>query len=198
MRIAVVDDHPLFRVGVVHELRTQGKAEVVEAASVDELLTLLDQRDVDVVLLDVRLPGTDGIEGCRQVVARSSAPRVVMLSTFDDPLVRDAAYKAGASAFVSKEASFTQLLSVLDRVARGLDAHGSSARLAPSLTQREYDILPHVAAGKSNREIADALGIGRETVKSHLERLFQKFEVSDRRALIARLIESGLFHSDAR
>lgn len=197
MRLLIVDDHPLFRTGLAVELTELGHEIVASVGRVDDALPVLIDYAVDVVLMDVQLPGTDGIEGTKAVVAASPSTRVVVLSTFDEPMVLEAAREAGAVAFVSKEASVAEVDRTIRLSAEGAGHLFQVPRVLPVITPRESQVLRELAQGRSNPEIALTLGVGTETVKSHVESLLGKFEARDRVALVRTLHRLGwdILHS---
>jgi DNA-binding NarL/FixJ family response regulator len=213
IRVLLVDDQELVRGGFrmildAHEdIAVVGEADD-GAAAVDEALRL----HPDIVLMDVRMPGVDGIEATRRLLAAGSRSRVLMLTTFDlDEYVYEA-IRAGASGFMLKDVSPRQLVEAVRTVATGdaLLAPAITRRLlerfisrpppgasgAPSgldeLTPREIEVLRLVARGLSNAEIAQELIIGEATVKTHVERILAKLEVRDRTQAVVAAYETGL------
>jgi DNA-binding NarL/FixJ family response regulator len=213
IRVLLVDDQELVRGGFrmildAHEdIAVVGEADD-GAAAVDEALRL----HPDIVLMDVRMPGVDGIEATRRLLAAGSRSRVLMLTTFDlDEYVYEA-IRAGASGFMLKDVSPRQLVEAVRTVATGdaLLAPAITRRLlerfisrpppaasgAPAgldeLTPREIDVLRLVARGLSNAEIAQELIIGEATVKTHVERILAKLEVRDRTQAVVAAYETGL------
>jgi DNA-binding NarL/FixJ family response regulator len=213
IRVLLVDDQELVRGGFrmildAHEdIAVVGEADD-GAAAVDEALRL----HPDIVLMDVRMPGVDGIEATRRLLAAGSRSRVLMLTTFDlDEYVYEA-IRAGASGFTLKDVSPRQLVEAVRTVAAGdaLLAPAITRRLlerfiqrpppgssgAPAglegLTPREIDVLRLVARGLSNAEIARELIIGEATVKTHVERILAKLEVRDRTQAVVAAYETGL------
>ncbi|MFV0450667.1 MAG: response regulator [Propioniciclava sp.] len=222
IRIALVDDQELVRAGLAMVIEAQPDMTVVaEAANGTEAIRTLRQRACDVVLMDVRMPGMDGLEATRRLLTCADAaaarpvPRVVMLTTYDLDEYLLAAIRAGASGFLLKNAPPAQLLSsirtvhsgdaviapsatrrLLDHVAAG-PANRHDPRL-DELTERERDVLEHIAAGASNAEIAAALFLSETTVKTHVRHILSKLEARDRVQLVVLAYECGVARPGVR
>ena len=210
IRVAVVDDQELVRSAFVLLLRSHpGLTVVGEAGDGRAAVALARSARPDVVLMDVRMPGMDGLEATRQIVAdeRCHGTRVLMLTTYDnDDLVHEA-LRAGASGFLLKDVRPQHLLDGIEVVAAGeaLLAPTVTRRLielfaglpAPrpmhdAITDRERDVLRAVARGLANQEIADALFMGYGTVKTHVSSLLLKLGCRDRAQLVMYAYETGL------
>ncbi len=191
-RVLVVDDHPLFRLGLTMALAAEGYAVVGEAEDGESALAHPASGDVEVVLLDVRMPGIDGIEVCRRLRQREAAPVVVMLTTHEEPGVIEAARKAGATAFLSKETAPKELARLLSAILKNPGRDWMPRTSLPELTRREEEVLVLLSRGMSNKAIAKVLGLSPDTVKDYLERVFQKLEVGDRLSAVRRATELGL------
>jgi DNA-binding NarL/FixJ family response regulator len=211
--IVVADDHEVVRAGFAALLDTQPDFTVLgTAADGAEAVRTCRELRPDVVLMDVRMPGTDGIEATRQLTQDDHAPRVLILTTFDlDEYVFDA-LRAGASGFLLKDVTAEQLFDGVRVVASGdaLLAPGVTRRLisefarmrppavatAPpplaALTPRETEVLRLVAEGQSNTEIAARLVVTEDTVKTHVSRLLAKLGLRDRTQAVITAYESGL------
>ncbi len=209
-RVLVVDDQELVRAGFRMILERNGFEVVGEAQDGAEAVVLAAERTPDVVLMDVRMPRMDGIEATRQIVARRPETRVVALTTFDlDEYVYEAV-RAGASGFLLKDISPSDLVHAVGVAARGdallapvltrrlLDRYVSRPlpgakleRLAPA-TDREIDVLRLVAQGRSNSEIATDLFLSETTVKTYVSRLLTKLGLRDRVQLTVLAYECGL------
>ena len=213
VRIVVADDHQIVRNGFAGLLDTQPDFTVVGTAEDGaEAVRVGRGTSPDVVLMDIRMPGTDGIEATRQLTSPGSdRPRVLILTTFDlDEYVYDA-LQAGASGFLLKDAPPESLFEAVRVVAAG-DALlapavtrrliAEFARLRPpqrtrpedleALTRREVEILGLVAAGLSNHEIAERLVLSNETVKTHVSHVLRKLGLRDRAQAVVAAYESGL------
>ena len=218
MTIAVLlaDDQPLLRMGFRMILEAQPDMTVAgEAADGEEAVEQTSALAPDVVLMDVRMPGMDGIEATRRIVAGGGGgARVLILTTFDLDEYAFAALRAGASGFLLKDAPPEDLLSGIRAVASGdavvaprvtrrlLDAYAHrlpggrapvsrAARLDP-LTEREREVLLAIAAGLSNAEIAERLVVSEATVKTHVGRILTKLDVRDRVQAVILAYETGL------
>jgi len=217
IRVVVADDHALVRGGFRMILEAQPDIEVAgEAADGLEAVEQARSLAPDVVLMDVRMPGLDGIEATRRVTAASvQGPRVLMLTTFDlDEYVYEA-LRAGASGFLLKDMSGEDIVSAVRQAARGADSLLAPAltrrlveRFARSrpplrlsttalrdLTNREAEVLRLLARGLTNGEIAAQLSIGETTVKTHVARLLMKLDLRDRVQAVIYAYETGLVAS---
>ena len=215
IRVLIADDQALVRGGFRLILETRPDIDVVgEAENGGSAVALALERAPDVILMDVRMPVVDGIEATRQIVATGSRARVLVLTTFDLDEYVFAGLKAGASGFLLKDAPPAELLTAIRTVA------GGDAVLAPTATRRLIDqfvpLLPHpgrqqdrdvllskltdreqtvfvqLAAGRSNREIADDLHLSEGTVKVHVGRILAKLDLRDRVQAVVLAYESGL------
>ncbi|MEU0878614.1 response regulator transcription factor [Lentzea sp. NPDC005914] len=210
--VMVVDDNSLIRAGLAALLRaTPGFEVVAEAAGGMHAIQRATETRPDVVLMDIRMPGVDGITAMKRILAEAGSvpPRVIMLTTFDlDQYVYEA-LRAGASGFLLKETQPRQLVSAIRVVAEGeklfaptvikrlIDAyvHRPDVPSAPSLselTPRELEILRLVATGRTNTEIAAGLTISEATVKTHLNRTMTKLSLTSRAQAVMVAYESGL------
>lgn len=188
----VVDDHPLFRMGLVMALRSEGFEVVGEAENGCQAVERCRHGEVDVVLLDVRMPELDGVAACRAITAEPGAPLAVMLTTFDEPAVIQAARQAGATAYLSKETEPRELARVLRSVLADPERDWMPKVSLPDLTPREGEVLRWLAQGLSNKAIAARLGLSPDTVKDHLENVYRKLEVRDRVSALRKAAELGL------
>ena len=209
IRVLLADDQPLVRTGLRMILGAEPDLEVVgEAADGRAAVERCAELAPDVVLMDVRMPGVDGIEATRAVTARDDPPRVLVLTTFDlDEVVYDA-LRAGASGFLLKDAPEERLTTAIRVVAEGgsLFAPSVTRRLIEefasrgrrptpdlaALTDREAEVLLLVARGLSNAEIAAELVVSEHTVKTHVARVLMKLGVRDRVQAVVLAYESGL------
>jgi DNA-binding NarL/FixJ family response regulator len=207
-RVLLVDDQALVRAGFRMILEREPDLDVVgEAADGVEALELAAREQPDVVLMDVRMPRLDGIGATRQLLHGHPHIKVIVLTTYDlDEYLVDA-LRAGASGFLLKDVQAEQLPGAVRAVLSGdvLVSSGPTRRLvealvprraAPSarvasLTDREREVLQHIALGRSNREIAEALFVGETTVKTHVSRLLAKLGVRDRVGLVIAAYEEG-------
>ena len=193
IRLVVVDDHPMFRAGVVGVLREADDLEVVAAgADAAEALALAREHLPDIALLDIAMPG-GGLDAARDIKAACPATRVVMLTVSEDEDDLLAAMKAGASGYVLKGARADELMGVIRSVhaghvyvapalAWGLLREMSKPRTSPldELTPREREVLELVASGLGNQEIADRLGLAEKTIKHYMTNILGKLQVRSR------------------
>jgi DNA-binding NarL/FixJ family response regulator len=211
IRVVVADDQEIVRAGFAALLDTQDDIEVVgTAAEGAEALEVCNATHPDVVVMDVRMPGMDGIEATRVLLARNARPRVLMLTTFDiDEYVYDA-LSVGASGFLLKDVTAERLFDAVRTVAAGeallaptvtrrliaefawLRPRPQHATVLGDLTPRETDVLRLMAEGLSNHEIADRLVVSDETVKTHVSRVLTKLGLRDRTQAVIAAYESGL------
>jgi DNA-binding NarL/FixJ family response regulator len=211
IRVCVVDDQTLVRQGIRSLLGLASDIEVVgEAGDGEEALCVLDRLEVDVVLLDVRMPKLDGLGVLRSLSAKSSAPPCIVLTTFDDDELVLRGIAAGARGFLLKDVSLEQLTAairtvadggsvinpaVTERVLRGIERLGAGFESLPvpeALTKREVEIVGMMAAGYSNREIAKACFVAEGTVKNHISNILSKLGVRDRTRAVLRALHLGL------
>jgi DNA-binding NarL/FixJ family response regulator len=210
LRVAIVDDQALVRAGFRLILETEEGIEVVaEAGDGEEAVGPVRRHRPDVVLMDVRMPGMDGLEATRRLLSGDAGCRVIMLTTFDLDEYVHAALQAGASGFLLKDVSPEQLVASVRMVAGGdaLLAPSITRRLierfarrdgaaAPrelqSLTDREREVLILVARGLTNAELASQLHASEAPVKTHVARIFYKLNLRDRVQAVVLAYESGL------
>jgi len=210
-RIMIVDDHDMVRTGLKTYLMLEPKFEVcAEAGSGEEALRVLESLEPDrlphIILMDLMMPGMDGVETTRAVLARWPGIRIVMLTSFleDDKVV--AAVEAGATSYVLKTVSAEELIYALNGAVRGMPVMTSDVSQAltrglrqrnaqeadEGLTEREKEVLLLIAEGRSNKEIADELHISIKTVKTHVSNLLMKCELEDRTQLAVYAHRKGL------
>jgi len=205
IRVIVADDHPIVRSGIVGLLALDPGLDVVgEASDGEEAVDLAARTRPDVVLMDLRMPGTSGIEATAQITAAQPDVRVLVLTTYetDDDIL--GAIEAGASGYLLKAAPQEEIVAGIRAVSEGhtVLAPAIAATLVtrmrgdrperPPLSPRELEVLRLVAAGRSNPEIARDLFIGEATVKTHLIHVFEKLEVSDRTRAVTLALELGV------
>jgi DNA-binding NarL/FixJ family response regulator len=221
--ILIADDQPMLRMGFRLVLDAQSDMRVVgEAGDGVAAVRLAAAEQPDVVLMDVRMPGVDGIEATRRIAATGSATRVLILTTFDLDEYAYAGLRAGASGFLLKDVPPPDLLSAIRAVASGdavvapsvtrrlLDVFlphlpdpgclpgGSVPPEVEALTAREREILTEVASGLSNAEIAARLVLSEATVKTHVGRMLNKLHLRDRVQVVVYAYEHGLVRPGPR
>jgi len=213
VRIVLVDDHEMVIEGLKAMLAAfSERVEVVgHAVGAEKALTVVDELDPDIVLTDVRMQGSSGLDLCQTLRERRPDRKVVMLSVYDDEQYLFQALRVGASGYLLKSISSDDLVRQLEFVHSGATAidPGMAARAADTaarmqrdefwpgarhgLTQRESEILSLVVNGLSNRGIATKLVIGDETVKTHLRSIYRKLGVNDRTGAVATALREGIF-----
>lgn len=209
-RLLVVDDHALVRSGIIGLLEAADLEVVGEAGDGHGAVELVRRVPADVVLMDIRMPGLDGIEATRRIAGTPGGPRVLVLTTFDLDEYVYRALEAGASGFLLKDAPPERLVEAVRTVARGESLLAPSltrrlierylaapppdarAEAALDLTPREREVWALIARGLSNHEIGSVLFLSEATVKAHITRLFVKLGVRDRVQAVVAAYESGL------
>lgn len=192
IRVGIVDDHPVLRDGLASLLERNIDLTVVATGeTVGDAARLLAAPDIDVLVLDVRLGQASGFEPLGDTVQNAPRPAVVVLTAFDYPQYAEAALRLGASAFVLKSAPIGELLSAIRRAAAGGLSFSKRPGSGVSLTRRELEVIRLVSEGRSNDEIANALGMGSKTVETHLRKIFERHGIASRTELAARAIREG-------
>jgi DNA-binding NarL/FixJ family response regulator len=208
MRVLIVDDHPVTRDGLRTAFNMADEIDVVgEAASGEEALQVVDQTEPDIVFMDVRMPGMNGIQATRLIREQHPDTRVILFTIDESRASVAEAIQAGVSGYLLKDASVGELINAARQAMAG------KAVIHPSLTQafieevqlvdrpstaeaplspREVEILQKIAYGATTKEVADQLGISFHTVKTHLERIFEKLGANDRAQAVAIAIREGL------
>jgi DNA-binding NarL/FixJ family response regulator len=213
VRLVLVDDHEMVIEGLKAMLAAFGDrvAVVGQAVGAERALAVVDEFDPDIVLCDVRMQGSSGLDVCADLRGRSPGRKVVMLSVYDDEQYLFQALRVGASGYLLKSISSDELVRQLEFVHGGETAidPGMAARAVDTaarlqrdefwpgarqgLTQRESEILSCVVSGLSNKGIATKLVIGDETVKTHLRSVYRKLGVSDRTGAVATALREGIY-----
>jgi DNA-binding NarL/FixJ family response regulator len=210
IKVIIADDHSLVRQILRGFLENAGDVQVVgEANNGSEVLRILDNggRHADVLLLDVRMPEMDGLALARIISERGFAIRVVMLSAYDDRQFVAEAVRAGAHGYVLKAGDADHLLDAIRAVASGkmvvdpelmlgltedLVGTKEAERKTERISPREMEVLEVLSLGRTNKEIAEQLSISPDTVKAHLDHIFEKLGASDRTAAVAEAFRRGL------
>ena len=192
MRVLIADDHPLFRMGLAYALVGEGFDVVAEVGTGDLAIDRCRQGGIDIAVLDVRMPGTDGIAACRAITALEDPPLVAILTTFDEPAIVAAAREAGAHAYLSKETAAGELARILRKLVEDPSRTYLPRVELPDLTPREGEVLVLLAEGMATKEIASHLGLSPETVKDYVQAVYRKLEVHDRVSAVRRAAELGL------
>lgn len=216
LRVLIADDHQLFRDGLKALLLSAPDVKVVgEAATGREAIQLAAETQPTVILMDIQMPDTDGIEATRQIVQANSQINVLMVTMFEDDQSVFAAMRAGARGYVLKGAKHDEMLRAIRAVGNGeaifsptiaarmMDFFAAGRRAAPpptvagedalaELTERERELLALIAGGHTNAEIAAALTISVKTVRNHVSNILNKLQVVDRVQAALRAREAGL------
>jgi DNA-binding NarL/FixJ family response regulator len=210
IRVMLADDHPVYRDGLAALLGSVPGIEVVATAGTgEEAVTQAAELQPDVVVMDVQMPGIDGIEATRRVTADSPHIGVVVLTMAEEDSTLFAAMRAGARGYLLKGANQAEIVRAITAVAQGEAIFGPaiatrvaeffagapaarSDEVFPQLTSREREILSLVAAGRSNAQIASSLYLSPKTVRNNVSNIFAKLHVADRAAAIIQAREAGL------
>jgi len=209
IRVLIADDHPHFRDGLRALLLSAPGVEVLdEAGDGEEAISLANRLQPDVILMDLNMPGTGGIEATRRILRTSPHISILVISMFDDDDSVFAALQAGARGYLLKGALKAEILRSIRAVASGEAIFGpaiakrlmqyfaaprpASAEAFPELTEREHEILILLAAHQTNPEIASRLHLSQKTVRNHVSNIFTKLQVADRAQAIIRARDAGL------
>ncbi len=202
IRVLIVDDHPLVRIGIAAIVKASaGMVVTGQARTGEEAVTLHATQKPDVTLMDLRLPGMGGAKAIRAIRLSSPEARVIALTTYEGDEDIHQALQAGARGYIIKGMSHTVLLNAIHRVHAGelylpRAVSEALARRTPSseLSARESEVLSLLVAGRSNREIASALGIKEATVKCHVGVILTRLNVQDRTQAVIAALQRGLAH----
>lgn len=222
LRILIADDHPVFRHGLQALLQiAPGLGVVGEATTGDDVMRLAATLQPDVIVMDIHMPGLNGIEATRRIHDTSPHIRILIVTMFEDDGSVFAAMRAGARGYILKDAETTDLLRAIEAVGRGeaifsptiatrllnffahtsalpevargnATASGTAAHVLPELTEREHEVLRLLAQGRSNTEIAAELVLSLKTVRNHVSNIFTKLHVTDRVQAALRARDAGL------
>ena len=210
VRVLIADDHPLYRSGLQGLLSAVPETEVAgEASTGEETIALAEQLEPDVIIMDLQMPGINGIEATRRIVQTSPHVGVLVVTMFEDDHSVFAAMRAGARGYLLKDTDEEEMLRAIQAVANGeaifslaiarrlLSFFGEAgqavaAHVFPELTEREREILGLIAQGYSNPQIAAHLVLSPKTVRNHISSIFSKLQVADRAEAIVRAREAGL------
>lgn len=210
LRVLIADDHPLFRHGIHEFLNLSPDIQVVgEATSGEEAVSQADALHPDVILMDVNMPGVNGIEATRRILHDSPHIRILVVTMFEDDGTVFAAMRAGARGYILKDAEKENILRAIQAVGNGeaifsptiatrlIDFFATQAstlpkEIFPSLTEREREILQLIARGRSNADIARELSLSPKTIYNYVSNILSKLQVADRAQAIIRAREAGL------
>ncbi len=210
LRVLIADDHPLFRKGMRALLTATPGTEVVgEATTGQEVIELAAALQPDVILMDLQMPGINGIEATRQILHTSPHIRILVVTLFEDDASIFTALRAGARGYILKDAKEEELLRAIRAVGSGeaIFSPAIATRLMdffaapqpavpkeifPTLTEREREILQMIARGRTNNDIAKELTLSSKTVGNYVSNIFSKLQVADRAQAIIRARDAGL------
>ena len=208
IRVVLGDDHTLVREGLRRTMEADGGLEILgEGATGTEIVRVVRETKPDIAVLDIRMPEMDGIEACRMITSDGTETKVVMLTAYDDRHFVVEAVRAGARGYVLKTRDAEHLIQTIRLVADGnmvidpelvvalaeeLSTAKERDQSAETLTERELEVLQHLSFGYSNREIGQRLFISADTVKTHLEHIYQKLGATDRTAAVAEAMRRRL------
>jgi DNA-binding NarL/FixJ family response regulator len=210
MRVLLVEDHPMFRDGLARMLETVEDVEIVgEAGTGEEAVQLAEQLKPTIILMDLNLPKMSGIEATKQIIQKQPTIGILVLTMYDDDSSVFAAMRAGARGYLLKEANRNEIIRAIHAVGDGeaifspsiarrmmyyFEAKSKQAQVDvfPQLTEREREVLDHIARGENNAEIARVLGLNQKTVRNHVSNILSKLHASDRAHAIIMAREAGL------
>lgn len=200
IRILIVDDHPVVCTGLTSMLGLHADLEVIgSAASGEEALAIVQRDCPDLMLLDLRMPGIDGIGVLNALKRFEKSPRVIVLTSFEKEEDIYRALRAGAHGYLLKDASESEMIDAIHIVhtgkrciPRNIAAHLADRMMRSDLTARELQILELLAQGSTNKQIAQALNISDNTVRHHVNNIMEKLQVSDRTEAVATALRSGV------
>lgn len=202
IKVLIVDDHPIMRVGIAAIIEaTPDMTAVAQAGSGEEAVELFEKHLPDITLMDLRLPGMSGVDAIRATMARHPNAKFVVLTTYEGDEDIHQALEAGARSYIIKGMPHDALVSALRRVHAGGRflpqpvSRALNSRIPNSdLSGREREVLDLIVRGKSNKEIAAALGITESTVKCHVSVILMRLNVSDRTQAVVTALQRGLIH----
>jgi two-component system invasion response regulator UvrY len=203
IRVVIAEDHTLIREALVRMLEESKKIDVVgQAATGAEAIAMVARHKPDVLLLDVTMPEKDGIQALAELSAVDSPTKTIMLTMHEDEAHGVRAMRAGAAGYVKKSANIDELLDAIDRINRGEQvvpaeieaalARKRSEHPAQILSQREFQVMSYLAAGKTNREIAELLTISVKTVDTHRGHVLKKLRLRNNSDITRFAIQNGL------
>lgn len=210
MRILLVEDHPMFRDGLARMLESVEEFEVVgEAVTGEEAVQLAQKLKPNIILMDLNLPKMSGIEATKQIIQELPNIGILVLTMYDDDSSVFAAMRAGARGYLLKEANRSEIIRAIHAVGDGeaifspsiarrmmyyFEAKSKQVQVDvfPQLTEREREVLDHIARGENNAEIASVLGLNQKTVRNHVSNILSKLHASDRAHAIIMAREAGL------
>ena len=200
IRILIADDHAIFRQGLATIINRDPEMQVIaQAENGEQAISLFKEHQPDVTLMDLRMPEVEGVAAIGAICAAIKSARIIVLTTYDSDEDIYRGLQAGAKGYLLKETEPDELLNAIRTVHRGQQyiPPDVGAKLVkrlsnPELSERELEVLHSLAQGMSNAEIAAALSIGEGTVKSHINRILNKLDVSDRTQAVIVAVKRGI------
>jgi two-component system, NarL family, response regulator len=200
IRVLIADDHAIFRQGLATIIDRDSEMQVIaQAENGEQAITLFEEHQPDVTLMDLRMPEVEGVAAIGAICATAKSARIIVLTTYDSDEDIYRGLQAGAKGYLLKETEPDELLNAIRTVHRGQKyiPPDVGAKLVqrlsnPELSERELAVLRSMAQGMSNAEIASALSIGEGTVKSHVNRILNKLDVSDRTQAVIVAVKRGI------
>jgi DNA-binding NarL/FixJ family response regulator len=205
IRVLLADDHPVVRAGIRNELQAAGIQVVGEAASGEQALRLVEELQPDVLVLDVEMPGLNGVEVARRLRERHPALPILVLSAYDHAAYVFGLLEAGATGYVLKDEALETIVMAVEGAVKGemwlsprvaakvtKRALGREKATRPALSEREVEVLRLVAAGRTDGEIGQELSIAERTVRYHLRNIYDKLGVKARVEAVAWAVREGL------
>lgn len=198
--VLLVDDHAVFRQALACVLRGQGLSIAGETGDADHALSIALRQRPTIVVMEVTMPGTDGIEATRRLLAADARQRVVMLSRHSEPDIVQQAWRAGAVGYLTKESGLAEVIVSLRRAANGERVVSPNVAAAvercrreqPVLSRREEELLQLIADGMATSEVAARLIISQKTVKNHLASIYDKLQARDRTQAVLTAVRLGI------
>jgi DNA-binding NarL/FixJ family response regulator len=202
IRILIVDDHLVVRVGLRGMLELEPDMEIVaEAKDGQQAIQVFRECNPDVTLMDVRMPGMDGIEAISTILKEAPEAKIIVLSTYDGDEDIHRALQAGAKSYLLKQALHKDLLQTIRKVYEGkihlskdIESHLANRSKDNTLTIREIEVLENIAKGHTNKEIAKLLGVSEATIKFHIINILGKLGVNDRTLAVTTALRRGIIH----
>jgi DNA-binding NarL/FixJ family response regulator len=200
IRILIVDDHPLLREGIVSLVEKQADMLILaEASNGKEALQLFQQHVPDITLMDLRLPGIDGIDAMTAILAQFPDAKIIVLTSFSGDAQVSRALKAGARGYLLKDSLRKELLDAIRTVQAGrkrispeIAAQLAEHAIDTRLTRREIEVLQLIAAGNPNKLVADKLSVAEDTVKMHVKSILSKLGANDRTHAVTIAVKRGI------
>lgn len=200
IRVLIADDHAIFRQGLATIINRDPEMQVIaQAENGEQAIALFEEHQPDVTLMDLRMPEVEGVAAISAICAIAKSARIIVLTTYDSDEDIYRGLQAGAKGYLLKETEPDELLNAIHTVHRGQQyiPPDVGAKLAqrlsnPELSERELEVLRSLAQGMSNADIATALSIGEGTVKSHVNRILNKLDVSDRTQAVIVAVKRGI------